>query len=331
MTQPKMPALSMLSRAVLSSLLISSMALIVACQRDPLRIPTIADDGGVVQQDGSSPTFDATTNFDASTDLPPDFFFASDLSGDACRALPEVCNGVDDNCNNQVDEGFDKLNDARYCNNCQGCKQLLTQNAVPGCSAGKCVIKSCLAGYVDANKDVSDGCEYKCTPTGVEICDGFDNDCNNKIDEGLTPPAICRTIGLCAGTTAICKGAAGWTCQYPAGVELLPCTKDEDCGGSNVCDKTSGFCPNVIVVDEELCDGKDGDCDGAIDDPWTSPALATAIGKACDPTRACSVQNPCDTAAGSTCVNGQCSPKKGSALTKVRTPAVRISRVPSVS
>jgi hypothetical protein len=39
----------------------------------------------------------------------------------------------------------------------------------------------------------------------------------------------------------------------------------------------------VVAVDELLCDGKDGDCDGAPDDPWSGPGEATALGSFCTP------------------------------------------------
>ena len=43
---------------------------------------------------------------------------------------------------------------------------------------------TCPDGFWDVNGDPNDGCEYgPCTPTGVEICDGTDNDCNGTVDE----------------------------------------------------------------------------------------------------------------------------------------------------
>jgi hypothetical protein len=58
----------------------------------------------------------------------------------------EQCNNKDDNCNGQVDE-----NASDQC--------LQVANANVGCSAGQCVIKSCLLGFFNINGAFSDGCE----------------------------------------------------------------------------------------------------------------------------------------------------------------------------
>ena len=231
------------------------------------------------------------------------------IDQDACLVILEVCNNVDDNCNQQIDEGFDKLTDPRYCDSCKGCMGLVQLHAYPGCKAGQCVIQSCAQGYVDLDQKVENGCEYACVTTGVEICDGLDNDCDNQIDEGVTlTQQICKTLGPCQNAKAVCQGSQGWQCDYGSGVELQPCGKDEDCGSGFKC--VNNVCPGIVIIDEKRCDGLDGDCDGVKDDPWANPVLPTALGKTCDPTKACTKDADCG-GAGSKCVNDLCSPKLG--------------------
>jgi hypothetical protein len=321
--------------------LVAALALLVACQQDPYRIRTLSD--GLITPsdlDGQLPP-DAHRPSDAVFDRTGDGKKpTTDIGYDACAARPEVCNNVDDNCNNQIDEGFDKLNDPRYCDSCKGCNWLLTKNAYPGCKNGVCVISSCMGGWVDANNDVKDGCEYPCTPTGVEVCDGIDNDCNGQVDDNLpAAPTICKTLGPCAGAAAKCKGKQGWQCDYDLakGVELQPCTQDADCGPGNACDKTNGVCPGIVIANEKKCDGIDGDCDGVADDPWdafANPTLPTALNKPCDldnpPKKgvcrnlgryacdaatktktvctAVACSNPSDCPAGMTCAGSACAP-----------------------
>jgi hypothetical protein len=248
-----------------------------ACHEDPYLLRSFGD--GWANRDGSSrETFMPPDAGPTDAKPPPPERRGMDMSFDACRARLEVCNNEDDNCDGVADEGFDKQGDPRYCEDCQGCMWLLQQNAYPGCSQGKCTIGSCVGGFVDQNGGVADGCEYKCTPSGIEICDGLDNDCNGQVDDNLLlPQSICRALGPCQGAQAVCKGAQGWQCEYGPEVELHPCAKDQDCGAGNICDTAKGVCPGVVILEERKCDGKDGDCDGVADDPWV-----TVLGKGCE-------------------------------------------------
>jgi hypothetical protein len=177
----------------------------------------------------------------------------------------EICDGKDNNCDGQVDEGFNKQTDPNHCG--AGCQVCSFPNAVPKCASGVCEIASCLTGWVDLDKDPSNGCEYSCTPTGPEVCDGVDNDCDGIVDnpsELTAPQGLCATRGACAGTTPTCAaGPIGcadqtvtWRCEYGPGVQT------DSCGN--------------VIGQETLCDGIDNDCDGVADDPFSN------LGKQCD-------------------------------------------------
>ncbi|NMB75285.1 MAG: hypothetical protein GYA21_09160 [Myxococcales bacterium] len=77
--------------------------------------------------------------------------------------------------------------------NCGGCdKPCDFAHAAATCSAGTCVMGACQNGFFDLDNDSANGCEYACTPSGAEVCDGTDNDCDGKTDEDLTG---CRPDG----------------------------------------------------------------------------------------------------------------------------------------
>jgi hypothetical protein len=92
--------------------------------------------------------------------------------------LPEVCNGLDDDCNGLVDDGLSAL----------------------VCGVGRCerVVPACL-----------DGAPQACVPGPVaaETCNGVDDDCDGTIDEGVCLPTG-PANDACAGAIVL-TGATG--------------------------------------------------------------------------------------------------------------------------
>jgi hypothetical protein len=221
---------------------------------------------------------------------------------------PEICNGVDDDCDGTVDNGFNLTNDPNNCGSCGNSCAGMFPNAVAGCSASTCTLVACLPGFHDIT--AAPGCEYMCDVAGSEICNGRDDDCNGATDEGLTPPSsFCNPNGVCVGTTPACGGASGWQCTYPGTYESteVSCDSlDNDCNGlvddpfpsvGNACSNGSGACRRSGVIacraDRtgtfctappagtpaafESCNAIDDDCDSNIDEQIPVSAIPTVL------------------------------------------------------
>jgi hypothetical protein len=232
-------------------------------------------------------------------------FFDADknpMNGCECvktNAGVEACDSYDNNCDGTVDEGFDFQGDV---NNCGGCnKRCFYPFAKASCDTGVCKMGACLAGYYDRDPNVP-GCETACQKTngGVEICDGLDNDCDGVIDNNPAAATVtCKSKGVCAGTAPVCMGQSGWVCKYPSTFQELETTSlgcdglDNDCDGltdepfdigkacvvgMGPCAGTGVWaCDNTAVGNHkcvgsmktpgvEVCNGKDDDCDGKVDE-----------------------------------------------------------------
>ena len=177
----------------------------------------------------------------------------------------EICNGLDDDCNEVVDDvspdltqlRVDKLNCGACGNRCQA------TNAIPFCADGACGFV-CSPGWSDIDEQEENGCEVQCVTTNgaVEECDGKDNDCDRAIDEDFdfyNDPTHC---GGCHQTCDL-LGVAEHICEVGDCLKgrCGPGFQDLDGDPANGCEY-----PCIAVGDEvEVCDGADNDCDGLVD------------------------------------------------------------------
>tara|TARA_Y100001963_G_scaffold139056_1_gene204535 strand:+ start:1707 stop:3788 length:2082 start_codon:yes stop_codon:yes gene_type:complete len=164
--------------------------------------------------------------------------------------VDELCNGEDDDCDGDIDEGFENIEE--LCNNiddnCNGVVDEGEWECDEGCGTGPAL---CVAGELLCMADVPE----------EEVCDGEDNDCDGEIDEGQLN--ACLKCGLvppeeCNGIDDDCDGQTDEELYEPCSTA---------CGeGYELCVSGSWVSCNAPPVLEEICDGFDNDCDGAIDE-----------------------------------------------------------------
>ncbi len=201
----------------------------------------------------------------------------------------EVCDGKDNNCDGNIDETFDidgdgyticgeDCNDndaainpeaAEICdgidNNCDG----VTDDAGCNCTNGdmrSCGSDTgeCLPGEEICMNGQWSACSGAVGPAS-ETCDGKDNNCDGRIDDGVTN--ACGTCGavpseVCDGIDNDCDGAVD------NGIPDTPTTCGQgECGSTGVVQCVNGGLQDTCVPgspsDEQCGDGIDQDCDGS--------------------------------------------------------------------
>ncbi len=257
-------------------------------QADPRCLNNLAVAGGTA--------LSGTLKYYLATDLAT---LTSAISKISNTATKEICNGLDDDCDGSVDEDF--ANKGNTCSAGRGeCK-----------ASGKYVCNTAGTGVT---------CDAKPKAPSTETCDGKDNDCDGQVDEDFSNKGK-----TCAVGKGDCRRTSKYQCKSDGSALECPATpgtpkaetcdnKDNDCDGyidnaagnnkhytlgqacTTACGKGTqtcnrgnwGACSTAPKTD--VCDGKDNDCDGKVDNKaGTSNPLTKSCKKGlCNGTQTCS-------------------------------------------
>ncbi len=249
---------------------------------------------------------------DADGDGVPASSDCNDLAVDVGPGQTEVCNGIDDNCDGQVDENVTST----FYADADG----------DGFGDGATSVTACTPppGFVVSATDCDDA-DPTSFPGATETCDERDNNCDNRIDEGLTSTVWRDSDGDGFGDAVspreVCSAVSGYVSNasdcddddasvHPEMREVCN-EKDDNCdenvdegvtttfyidldndnwgdpsATTSACSVPAGYAVNPGDCDDsssavrpdaaEVCNGVDDDCDGDVDDLDTDVDLTTA-------------------------------------------------------
>jgi hypothetical protein len=249
----------------------------------------------------------------------------SDINGDpsdGCEvectfvSAEEVCNGIDDNCNGSIDEGFD-----------------CPMNRETACTTTCGSIGTGICG-LDCRYPTAANCHAP-----AETCNGVDDDCDGAADNGFAcargETVECTTACGTTGTgicTSSCEIPTGSSCSAGAETcnglddncngsadETFPCVQGSSVTCTTTCGSSgTGTCgmdcslpsASACTPPPETCNGIDDNCNGTCDDGYSccrGDTQSQSCGNCGSQTRTCS--SSCSWGTWGTCTGvGVCSP-----------------------
>jgi hypothetical protein len=174
-----------------------------------------------------------------------------DTDGAVSPSATELCDGVDNNCDTEIDE--DSAADA---------STWYADTDTDGWGDASSTTESCdqPSGYVDVARDCDDG-DTAINPDAAEVCDGVDNDCNSWVDDD--DPGLTGGDTYYIDVDADGHGVSTYTttaCSVPSGYSA---TSDD-------CDDTDA---SVSPSGTEVCNAVDDDCDTDVDEDGAADVL----------------------------------------------------------
>ena len=268
---------------------------------------------------------------------------------DALEPAEETCNGLDDNCNGDVDEGdvvegLGICNDGNECteDQCLGadgcenvplsegeCKDGDPCTVADHCEAGECVGNPVLCddknACTDDSCDGTGGCQFV---DNADDCDDDDpctvaDECTDGICEGTSVPCECQTNDdclefedgdLCNGTLFCNLDQWPYKCEVAVDT-VVECPAPE--AGPNAicqqayCDAESGQC--ALIADHEGFACEDGDA-CTIGDKCVAGTCIPGVPNTCGDNNPCT-DDSCDPAVGCVFTNNALPCEDGSVCT----------------
>ncbi len=248
----------------------------------------------------------------------------ADGIGDRCDpivcvedGMPDLCDGLDNDCDGNVDEGPD--------GGAPVAPDLCATGDPGACGPGE---QQCIAGMVvcvgegipemeicdavdnDCDGRIDEGVRNNCGTCEMiedESCNGEDDDCDGNIDENNPCPGeeVCfegECRGACAGNECI---EGGQFCDPETGLCLAPCD-NSDCQRNERCDPETGMCYDPC--EDINCPAGDrcwlGECvpDDCLSVGCEEGSICNGVECVPDPC----ANSECDP--GSFCRDGQCIP-----------------------
>jgi hypothetical protein len=237
-----------------------------------------------------------------------------------CKAptsAQEVCDGLDNNCDGEIDNLADigkPCTDAAALGPCK--------DGVWRCENNQKVCKSAIQ-------------------PAPEICNGVDDDCDGKIDNPAGSCVVSGKLGICAVGAWACEQGVKLCKQVEIGTSEVCNGVDDDCNGKiddtvdegkpctdptkkGVCaegvfrcqkDATGAWgrvCFSQKTPQTKVCNGLDDDCDGVVDAGCVAckshmdcGGVGLCVNGFCDKTAQCAAANDCPT--DQVCKQGRCS------------------------